>query len=158
KWLLSFFVFIGKKVKNVSVNEGKSGKLFPGVLCIGYGYRGIIYWKLFARQRNISPYLIICECACYCYFMDYFTITSRFLSCRFLDDLTSHKRGPGFFTFVAGTSVFGSQLVVVGNLHSLAFYLWILSIILWVIIMYTFFFAVTVRKDKPSLSEGINGT
>src|SRR5699024_12425459 len=23
--------------------------------------------------------------------------------------------------------------------------------------MYTFFFAVTVRKDKPSLSEGING-
>ncbi|HLR02720.1 MAG TPA: tellurite resistance/C4-dicarboxylate transporter family protein [Virgibacillus sp.] len=80
-----------------------------------------------------------------------------FFPARFLDDLTSHKRGPGFFTFVAGTSVFGSQLVVVGNLHSLAFYLWILSIILWVIIMYTFFFAVTVRKDKPSLSEGING-
>lgn len=73
------------------------------------------------------------------------------------NDITSHTLGPGFFTLVAGTSVFGSQLTIVANRYSIAFGLWILAIILWVIIMYTFFTAVTVRKNKPSIAEGING-
>ncbi|AQQ54847.1 tellurite resistance/C4-dicarboxylate transporter family protein [Planococcus lenghuensis] len=73
------------------------------------------------------------------------------------DDATSHARGPGFFTLVAGTSVFGSQLVVVAGEYAIAFYLWLLAIILWLIVMYTFFFAVTVRRDKPTMAEGING-
>lgn len=73
------------------------------------------------------------------------------------EDLTSHTLGPGFFTLVAGTSVFGSQLVIVANNYTLALYLWILAICLWVIIMYTFFTAVTVRKNKPTMAEGING-
>ncbi|MUV37681.1 putative membrane protein [Lentibacillus sp. JNUCC-1] len=76
---------------------------------------------------------------------------------RLIDDLTSHTRGPSFFTLVAGTSVFGSQLIIVGGLHTVAFYLWGLAVLLWLVIMYTFFFAVTVRRDKPTLAEGING-
>lgn len=76
---------------------------------------------------------------------------------RVLADLTSHSQGPGFFTLVAGTCVFGSQLIVVANNHLLSIYLWGFAIFLWVIIMYTFFTAVTVRKNKPSMAEGING-
>lgn len=72
-------------------------------------------------------------------------------------DLTSHTLGPGFFTLVAGTNVFGSELIIVTNNHTIAFYLWILAIILWAIIMYTFFTAVTIRKHKPTMAEGING-
>lgn len=72
-------------------------------------------------------------------------------------DLTSHTKGPGFFTLIAGTCVFGSQLIVVGGRYSVAFALWPLGIALWLVIMYTFFTAVTVRRDKPSLAEGING-
>lgn len=71
--------------------------------------------------------------------------------------MTSHTLGPGFFTLVAGTCVFGSQLIVVAQEYSVAIYLWGLAIILWLIIMYTFFSAVTIRKDKPSIAEGING-
>ena len=74
-----------------------------------------------------------------------------------LADLTSHTLGPGFFTLVAGSCVFGSQLIIVSSYYSLSIYLWILAIFLWVIIMYTFFAAVTVRKNKPTISEGING-
>ncbi|SDQ07457.1 Tellurite resistance protein TehA [Virgibacillus salinus] len=74
-----------------------------------------------------------------------------------IEDLTSHTLGPGFFTLVAGTSVFGSQLIIVGENYILPVYLWILAIILWVVIMYTFFTAVTVRRDKPTIAEGING-
>lgn len=73
------------------------------------------------------------------------------------DDATNHARGPGFFTLVAGTSVFGSQLVIVAGSYSIAFYLWLLAIVLWLVVMYTFFFAVTVRRDKPTIAEGING-
>lgn len=74
-----------------------------------------------------------------------------------LNDLTSHSKGPGFFTWVAGTSVFGSQLIIVGHHHVVSEYLFALAIILWLIIMYTFFTAVTVRKNKPTIAEGING-
>lgn len=73
------------------------------------------------------------------------------------DDLMSHENGPGFFTLVAGTCVFGSQLIVVGGESQIALALWILAILLWCVIMYTFFTSVTVRKDKPGLVEGING-
>lgn len=76
---------------------------------------------------------------------------------RVITDLTSHTVGPGFFTLVAGTCVLGSQLIIVADYFSISKYLWALAILLWIIIMYTFFAAVTVRKDKPPIAEGING-
>lgn len=72
-------------------------------------------------------------------------------------DLCDHGRGPGFFTVVAGTCVFGTQsLVVMGNIQ-LAKVLWLIGICLWVLVMYSFFTAVVVRQHKPSLEDGING-
>lgn len=76
---------------------------------------------------------------------------------RFLADLTSHEAGPGFFTFVAGTCIIGSQILNIVQLPSIAFIIWIIGIILWVVIMYTFFFSITTRDNKPELQEGING-
>jgi len=76
---------------------------------------------------------------------------------HFVADLTSHSRGPGFFTLVASTGVFGSQLLIVVNLPRAATWLWFLSIGLWLLIMYIFFAATTVRTQKPSLENGING-
>ncbi|MGZ7443974.1 tellurite resistance/C4-dicarboxylate transporter family protein [Paenibacillus sp. TH7-28] len=76
---------------------------------------------------------------------------------RFSKDLTSHSQGPGFFTCTAATCVYGSQWVVVAHNGKISTGLWVFGILLWVIIMYTFFTAVTVRKEKPTLAEGING-
>lgn len=72
-------------------------------------------------------------------------------------DMTSHTTGSGFFTAVAGTCVLGSQLIIVGDSYAAAVYLWVMAIFLWVLVMYTFFTAVTVRRDTPTLAEGING-
>ncbi|MFC4388819.1 tellurite resistance/C4-dicarboxylate transporter family protein [Gracilibacillus marinus] len=72
-------------------------------------------------------------------------------------DITSHLQGPGFFTLVAGTNVYGSQLVIILGEYSIALKLWLIAIILWIVIMYVFFTAVTIRKSKPDLVEGING-
>lgn len=76
---------------------------------------------------------------------------------RVFADLTSHKIGSGFFTSVAATCILGSQLILIADSFTAAFYLWIAGICLWLAIMYTFFTAVTVRRNKPSLLEGING-
>ena len=76
---------------------------------------------------------------------------------RLISDLINHQRGPGFFTLVAGTSVLGSQLIIVAGLPQVAFWLWFLACVLWLLIMYVFFTAVTVREEKPPLETGING-
>src|SRR5690625_2279118 len=74
-----------------------------------------------------------------------------------VNDLTSHEYGPGFFTLVAGTCVFGSQIITVTGNVPIAIALWFLGIVLWLIVMYTFFTSVTIRFIKPNLAEGING-
>jgi tellurite resistance protein TehA-like permease len=76
---------------------------------------------------------------------------------RLVSDLTDHFRGPGFFTMVAGTCVIGTQFVVIANAYTIATILWILGLALWLLVMYTFFAAVTVREEKPLLEFGING-
>lgn len=76
---------------------------------------------------------------------------------RLLQDVKSHARGPGFFTLIAGSCVLGTQLILLAGARTAAAVLWGLGVVLWLIVMYTFFTAVTVRADKPSLEEGING-
>jgi tellurite resistance protein TehA-like permease len=84
---------------------------------------------------------------------------TRFVHYRsdFLRDLIDHARGPGFFTLVAGTCVLGTQFVNLAQNTSSARILWYLGILLWVILMYTFFTAVTVHEPKPTLETGLNG-
>jgi tellurite resistance protein TehA-like permease len=76
---------------------------------------------------------------------------------QLMRDLSDHQRAPGFFTLVAGTCVLGTQNVVIGGFHDVGLALWWFGLLLWVIVMYAFFTAVTVRAGKPSLALGING-
>jgi tellurite resistance protein TehA-like permease len=77
---------------------------------------------------------------------------------RVKTDLTDHMRGPGFFTVIAGTCVLGSQLLIVAGCYQIAMVLWVLGLLLWAVVMYTFLTAVTVRENKPLLETGISGT
>jgi tellurite resistance protein TehA-like permease len=72
-------------------------------------------------------------------------------------DINDHVRGPGFFTVVAGTCVLGSALLIVVDRYVAAIVLWFVGMTLWVVIMYTFFTAMTVRENKPSIETGLNG-
>lgn len=76
---------------------------------------------------------------------------------RVLDDLKNHERGAGFFTVVAGTCMLGSQFLLVGELPGVSRVFWFAGILLWVVVMYSFFTAVVIREQKPSLEAGING-
>jgi tellurite resistance protein TehA-like permease len=76
---------------------------------------------------------------------------------RFLADLTDHNRAPGFFTMVAGACILGSQWLIILDARQMALYLWFFAILLWVILTYTIFAAVTVKENKPTLTEGMHG-
>ncbi|MCL4825471.1 MAG: tellurite resistance/C4-dicarboxylate transporter family protein, partial [Anaerolineales bacterium] len=72
-------------------------------------------------------------------------------------DLTSHERGHGFFTLVAGTCVLGRQFYIITKDPATAVILWLVGFTLWCILMYIFIAAVTVRETKPSLENGLSG-
>lgn len=76
---------------------------------------------------------------------------------RFLSDLIDHNRAPGFFTMVAAVCILGSQWLIVLESARIAFFLWLLAIVLWMALTYTIFTAVTVKEIKPTLAEGIHG-
>ena len=82
---------------------------------------------------------------------------------RILADLTSHQRGAGFLTIVAGTNVLGSAFLVTGGAdpavwrRTTAEVLWVVGLALWVGLLYAFVVAVTIDREKPSLDAGIGG-
>ena len=76
---------------------------------------------------------------------------------RFFDDLIDHLRGPGFFTMVAGTSVLGSQFLLLAGSHVAAAALWGVALLLWIALTYAIFTGITVKERKPPLDQGING-
>src|SRR5262245_38645046 len=89
----------------------------------------------------------------------WFITINRILLFRnyFLKDLIDHVRGPGFFTIIAGTCIVGSQFVILFQNSNAARILWYFGIVIWLIVIYTFFTAVTVRDPKPTLETGLNG-
>lgn len=76
---------------------------------------------------------------------------------RFLADVSDHGRGVGFFTTVAATCVLGSQFILLRGDYRSALVLWMLGIVLWLVVTYTVFTAITIKQHKPPLEEGLNG-
>src|SRR6516225_9806166 len=61
-----------------------------------------------------------------------------------ITDLTHHARGVTFLTMVAGTAVLGVQFAILTPFITIAAVLWILAVLLWIFLIYTFFAAVTI--------------
>src|SRR6202140_926811 len=73
-------------------------------------------------------------------------------------DLVHHARGVTFLTTVAGTAVLGVQFAILTPFIGVAAGLWVFAVLLWIILIYTFFTAVTVAEPKPSIAVAINGS
>lgn len=77
---------------------------------------------------------------------------------RFFADMKDHAIGVGFFTIVAGSCVLGSQFVILMKAFKPATALLVIGIILWGLLIYFVFTLFTVRTEKPSIENAINGT
>ncbi len=76
---------------------------------------------------------------------------------RVLADLFDHLRAPGFFTLVAACAILGGQSLVLGGSLRLALALGGTGLLAWVVLTYTIFTVLTIKRDKPPLDRGING-
>ncbi len=141
----------------ISFIKQKAANLFSGYFSLVMATGALSVATYLLGMEPISRILLVLNSFAYAilWFFTLFRLIKFFPRMR--ADLTSHTHGPGFFTIIAGTCVFGTQLIIVDNNYTAAAYLWSLGIVLWILIMYTFFTAVTVRKNKPSVAEGING-
>ena len=131
--------------------------LFPGYFALVMA-TGIISIACYLLEMNtFAIVLLVINIVAYAFLCVLLFFRLLLFFGRVKDDLNNHVRGPGFFTVVAGTSVLGSELLIVANQFRIAAVLWLLALILWAIIMYSFFTAMTVRENKPSIEGGLNG-
>ena len=77
---------------------------------------------------------------------------------RLIADLTSHAKGFGFLTIVAGTNVLASASALIHGWWTLAEVLWWCSLPLYVVLVYTTLISDVLRRDKPALGAGVNGS
>lgn len=131
--------------------------LFPGyfALVMATGIVSIACYLL--EMTTLSFVLLVVNIVAFALLWLLLLIRLVLFFARIKDDINNHVRGPGFFTLVAGTSILGSQLLIVAGQFRIASALWLLALVLWIVIMYTFFAAMTVRENKPSIEGGLNG-
>jgi tellurite resistance protein TehA-like permease len=75
----------------------------------------------------------------------------------FFADMTDHRLGPGFFTAIAGSCILGTQILLMTHSLAAATVFLALGIALWIGLTYTIFTAFTIKRDKPSLEQGLTG-
>jgi len=131
--------------------------LFPGYFALVMATGIISIAAQLLQMRTIALGLLIVNVIAYVSLWILLLLRLIFFFSRVRDDIIDYLRGPGFFTVVAGTGVLGSQLVIVLGEYRVAAFLWFVTILLWLVIMYTFFTAMTVRENKPSIEGGLNG-
>ena len=76
---------------------------------------------------------------------------------RFFADMFDHRRGPGYFTMVAGSAILGSQFMLIGSDARAAIALFAVAGVLWLMLTYAIFASFTIKHDKPALEDGIDG-
>jgi tellurite resistance protein TehA-like permease len=149
---------VEQQTKQLGRIAGAIANLFPGyfALVMATGITSIAA-KLLGMPA-IAWSLVYVNIAAFVVLWAMLIVRVARFSQRVRSDLNDHMRGPGFFTVVAATCVLGSQLVIVAAQFQIATILWIVGIFCWIVIMYAFFTAVTVREEKPPLQKGISGT
>jgi tellurite resistance protein TehA-like permease len=132
--------------------------LFPGYFALVMATGIISIASYLLEMRTVAWILLIINIVAYLVLWLLLLLRLTLFFSRIKADIADHVRGPGFFTVIAGTCVFGTQLLIILELSTIATVLWIVGLLLWTIIMYAFFVSVTVLENKPTLEKGLNGS
>jgi tellurite resistance protein TehA-like permease len=74
-----------------------------------------------------------------------------------LADVSSHAKGAGFLTLVAGSCILGTSYAQAKGSYGPAAVLWYFGLVMWLIIIFSFLSSVILKIEKPSPEEGLNG-
>lgn len=119
-----------------------------GIVALSSYQHGLNEIALILSWANIFIYLFL---------WILFLLRFIFFKTNIVEDLKSHLKAPAFFTMVAATSVLGSQLAIVHQMKDGAQFLWWTALVLWTLCTYIIFSSLILKKNKPSLENGING-
>jgi tellurite resistance protein TehA-like permease len=119
-----------------------------GIVSIAAFLHGLttISWALFVANLVFYPALWVLTALRFARYRE-----------RLVADFSHHARAVGFFTTVAATCVFGSQWIVIARMWTVATTLWFVGVVLWAGLVYGVFTVLTVKADKPTLVDGLNG-
>lgn len=131
--------------------------LFPGYFALVMATGIISIAAELLGMRTIAIVLLVINVGAYVILSLLLLVRILVFFPRIKADIADHVRGPGFFTVVAGTCVLGSELIIVLGDYRVALGLWLSGLLLWLVIMYSFFTSITVRENKPTLEAGLNG-
>jgi len=120
-----------------------------GIVSIGSDQLGLSALAVALFVVNIAAYLVL-------WALTVLRLVGH--SGAFISDLTDHRRGMGFLTTVAGTGVLGAQVILIGHSYAIATVLLAAAVVLWILLTYTIFTALIIKREKPSLAEAISGT
>jgi len=132
--------------------------LFPGYFALVMA-TGII--AIGAKQQQIdwlANALYLITAGAYLVLVALVIIRAVAYSRQLVADLTSHAKGFGFLTIVAGTNVLASASAIIHDWWTLGEILWWCSLPLYVILLYTALISDVLSRDKPGLGAGINGS
>lgn len=119
---------------------------------------GIVSLALHALGVPMAAWLLfLLNLAAYATLAVLFLVRAVRFPRQFFGDMLDHRKGPGFFTAVTAPCIVGSQWLLVADRLSAAIGFWMVGIALWLTLTYTIFAALTVKRDKPSLDQGITG-
>lgn len=135
-----------------------AANLFPGYFALVMATGIISIAAFLLEMKSLSLVLLVINVIAYVILWLLLLLRLVLFFPRIKADISDHVRGPGFFTVVAGTCVLGTQLVIVLGRYDVSRVLWILALGLWLVIMYAFFTAITVRETKPTIEVGLNGS
>ncbi|CAB0150299.1 putative membrane protein [Pseudidiomarina piscicola] len=134
-----------------------AANLFPGYFAVVMATGATSIALNLLDYRVLALFLLLANCLAYGFLWFLTVIRVLWYPKSLVEDMVSHARGPGFFTLIAGTCILGSQFQLLFGWNQIAAAFWWVGVILWAVIMYLFFIAVTTRKKKPALDSGING-
>ena len=144
-------------IRLVSLIRKAAAGLFPGYFAVVMATGATSIALHLLEYRVLALALLVANCLAYGCLWFLTVIRMVCYPGSLVEDMMNHARGPGFFTLIAGTCILGSQFQLLLEWSHITAGFWWLGILLWAVIMYLFFIAVTTREDKPKLDTGING-
>jgi tellurite resistance protein TehA-like permease len=145
-------------LSDADVRSSPVAGLFPGYFALVMA-TGII--AIGSRQQKIdwlADILYVVAAAAYAVLVVLVVVRLIAYPRRLIADLTSHAKGFGFLTIVAGTNVLASASAIIHGWWTLGEVLWWCSLPLYVVLVYTTLISDVLRHDKPDLGAGINGS
>lgn len=97
------------------------------------------------------------NCALWLGLMCLYILRAFAYTADFFGDFSSHMRGPGYLTVVAGTCILGNQFALLAGDMGSAQGLLLLGFALWLFCLWGVFFALFTAENKPEIEHGING-